>query len=164
MPGTCFIVPLESKRNDDAVVALVARLGWRILYPIDRSYPDEDLHQDASIGISGHGPPTIELSSDLNILQLWHHPRRVLPKGWEQQVIDYLHSCDPEPEGALNLRADTRSEGTGTGEASIFVSYSRDDQAYVNKLVSHLNRSDVTCWIDKSGIDDGDQRRVNVGC
>ncbi len=37
----------------------------------------------------------------------------------------------------------------------IFVSYSRNDQGYVDELVGHLRKAGLSCWTDKAGIDYG---------
>jgi hypothetical protein len=42
-------------------------------------------------------------------------------------------------------------------EEYVFVSYSRDDQSYVEKLIKHLKEAGVTAWIDKTGIDYGSE-------
>lgn len=51
------------------------------------------------------------------------------------------------------------SRSTAAAEAGghVFVSYSRDDQQYVEMLVTRLKRVGLACWIDKSGIHFGDR-------
>lgn len=55
----------------------------------------------------------------------------------------------------------TGAQGAASRPASeivqpyVFVSYDRDDQHYVERLVAYLKSFEVNCWIDKSGIEYG---------
>lgn len=86
-----------------------------------------------------------------------------LPRGWQEQLRAFLLKNDPDrpflhPPARQTARTRLPSQSVEqppAPSAHAFISYSRHDQAYVDRLVTHLRSSGVIAWIDKSGIDYG---------
>jgi hypothetical protein len=84
-----------------------------------------------------------------------------LPKGWARELESFLR---PYPEQRVLVdpklwlldspAASTPSQSPSAG-GHVFISYSRSDQDYVDRLFAHLERAGLNPWIDRSGIDYG---------
>jgi hypothetical protein len=91
-----------------------------------------------------------------------------LPKGWERKLESFLPTnpgiyrrpVDPKLSEIVRRTlldwqaASTPSQPSSAG-GHVFISYSRSDQDYVDRLFAHLERAGLNPWIDRSGIDYG---------
>jgi hypothetical protein len=68
------------------------------------------------------------------------------------QIVARLPAPRPQSDTTPEAREPVVTRASG---GHVFISYSRDDQEYVDQLFSHLERAGLEPWIDRAGIDYG---------